>query len=323
MKTLLFTLRPLTAFATPPHGDTLFGQLCWTLRNRQGETWLTERLQGYLEGKPFLVVSDMFPAGYWPRPFLPPHCLSPEVAEKGDDRKVEKKKIWFAWRDRDGWKHKLSQWGGLCHPETDVWKGTREERPQPRNHINRLTGTTGKDGFAPYVVSQTWFPDNASLEVWLVYDPGRISREIVQEALHDVGQWGFGKDASAGLGKFSVEKGDDFPLPRQADANAWMTLGFCAPQGCGFASESSFYQPFTRFGRHGDLAAVTGQPFKNPILMARAGAVLTPEGKFSPTAVFAGQGLGGKGRLSKTIEDTVHQGYAPVVGIRLPKGEMV
>ncbi|MBF0141556.1 MAG: CRISPR-associated protein Csm7 [Magnetococcales bacterium] len=322
MKTLLFALRPLTAFATPPHGDTLFGQLCWIFLNRYGEAWLIERLQGYLQGKPFLVVSDMFPSGYWPRPYLPPAMLSTGEQGKEVDRKAEKKKVWFPWYAKDGWKQKLSHWGGLCRPETEVWKDARKERPQPRNQINRLTGTTGTDGFAPYMVSQTWFPEDACLDVWLVYDPDRVTKGELQDALADVGRWGFGKDASAGLGKFALEEGDEESLPRQADANAWMTLGFCAPQGCGFVSNRSFYQPFTRFGRHGDRAAVTGQPFKNPILLARAGAVLTPERKFSPNDVFVGQGLGGEGLLSKAIGETVHQGYAPVVGICL-KGERV
>ncbi|MBF0415320.1 MAG: CRISPR-associated protein Csm7 [Magnetococcales bacterium] len=318
MKTLLVTLRPLTAFATPPHGDTLFGQLCWTLLNRHGEAWLTERLTGYLQGKPFLVVSDLVPSGHWPRPFLPPGFLSSETLTKEGNRKIEKKKIWFSWKAQEGWKQKLSSWGGLCRLEEDVWKENRKERPQPHNSINRLTGTTGTDGFAPYAVSQTWFPEEALLDLWLVYDPERISRETLEVALQDVGQWGFGKDASAGLGKFSLEQCEASPLPRQKDANAWMTLGFCAPQGLGFDPDRSFYQPFTRFGRHGDRAAVTGQPFKNPILMTRAGAVLTPRGNMTLTDVFVGQGLGGEGRLSKAIPETVHQGYAPVVGIRLP-----
>ena len=33
---------------------------------------------------------------------------------------------------------------------------------------------------------------------------------------------------------------------------------------------------------------------------------------------FFGQGLGGDGTLSKSLPKTVHQGYAPVIGIRLP-----
>ena len=41
MQSICVTLSPLSAFATPK-GDTLFGQLCWAIRNRLGEAYLTE-----------------------------------------------------------------------------------------------------------------------------------------------------------------------------------------------------------------------------------------------------------------------------------------
>jgi CRISPR-associated protein Csm4 len=50
-----------------------------------------------------------------------------------------------------------------------------------------------------------------------------------------------------------------------------------------------------------------------------AGAVLKPA-RYVETG-FVGQGLGGDGRLSRAIAETVHQGYAPVVGISLPAWE--
>ncbi|MBF0348692.1 MAG: CRISPR-associated protein Csm7 [Magnetococcales bacterium] len=317
MKTLLVTLRPLTAFATPPHGDTLFGQLCWALCNRHGEAWLRERLRGYLEGKPFLVVSDLLPSGHWPRPFLPPHLLGGNTG--GGNRKEEKKRIWFPWQDGGNWQKKLSSWGKMCRSEAEFWQGERRNRPQPHNQVNRLTGTTGTEGCDPYSLTQTWFPEVARLEVWVLYDPERLNAAEVSGALADVGCFGFGKDASIGLGRFVMEKFEEATLPRQPDSNAWLALGFCAPQGCGFDGKRSFYQPFTRFGRHGDRAALTGQPFKNPVLLARAGAVWTPSHQPLPNHEFVGRGLGGEGKLSKAIPETVHQGYAPVVGLRLPE----
>ncbi|MBF0109733.1 MAG: CRISPR-associated protein Csm7 [Magnetococcales bacterium] len=317
MKTLLVTLRPLTAFATPPHGDTLFGQLCWALCNRFGAPWLVERLDGYLQGKPFLVVSDLFPSGHWPRPFVPPHLLEGDL--RAGDRKKEKKRIWFPWRDDAGWRKNLSSWGRMCRDEAELWGEERKNRPQPHNQINRLTGTTGTDGFAPFAVTQTWFPERARLEVWVLYDPKRLNVAEITAGLMDVGSFGFGKDASTGLGRFDMEKTEECPLPRQPDSNAWLTLGFCAPQGCGFDGKRSYYQPFTRFGRHGDHAARTGQPFKNPILLARAGAIWSPSHKPLPNHEFVGRGLGGEEKLSKILPATVHQGYAPVVGIHLPE----
>ena len=89
----------------------------------------------------------------------------------------------------------------------------------------------------------------------------------------------------------------------------------CAPQGLGFISERSFYDVVTRFGRHGDVAALKGMPFKNPVLLADTGALLSHENP--QTTDFTGQGVGGEGKLSKTIVDTVFQGYAPAIPVHL------
>ncbi|NGZ06559.1 MAG: CRISPR-associated protein Csm7 [Magnetococcales bacterium] len=305
MKTMLATILPQTAFATPPHGDTLFGQLCWSLRNRYGDDWLAERLQGYVgQNAPFLVVSDWFPAGYWPRPFLPPVRTKPSSV----DRKAEKKKIWLP---RDKVHLDLKAWLSLCQSEEEIWKSDRKIAPQPHNSINRLTGTTGKEGFAPFQVDQTWFPPDARLEIWLVVDPDRLDEAELRTALEDVGRSGFGKDASTGIGKFVVEKLEPAELPNQKNSTAWLTLGFCAPQGCGLDPERSCYSVLTRFGRHGDVAAIQGRPFKQPVLLARAGAVLVPSSSFVEMSCV-GQGIS---KISKMMPETVTQGYAPVVGL--------
>ena len=71
MKLYRFTLYPKSAMGTPLVGDTLFGQLCWAVRNRFGEARLTVLLEGYREQRPFMVVSDAFPQGFFPLPSLP------------------------------------------------------------------------------------------------------------------------------------------------------------------------------------------------------------------------------------------------------------
>ncbi|MBF0427197.1 MAG: CRISPR-associated protein Csm7 [Magnetococcales bacterium] len=368
MQTLRITLKPLTAFATPLHGDTLFGQLCWALRDRHGTAFLTACLQGYTANDPFLVVADPFPSGYWPRPQLPSalittgekgagearevdkkHVQPPgdKEEESAEERKVDKKRVWlpsrqwqrplpawiggnsvrtFAFNLCRQWQRPLPVWIGGCKDEKGIWnRQERQQRPQPRNAINRLTGTTGSgaDGFAPYNVDQIWFPAGPEvlLDLWLLHDPARLPEEKLLTALRDVGSSGYGKDASTGLGKFTLESDvDRDPLPRQKNSNAWLTLGFCAPQAGGFDPERSFYQVFTRFGRHGAWAALTGNPYKSPVLLARAGAVLTPRAFVDRP--FIGRGLGGDGTLSRVIPETVHQGYCPVVGIQMPWKEM-
>jgi CRISPR-associated protein Csm4 len=161
---------------------------------------------------------------------------------------------------------------------------------------------------------QQWYADGVDLCLRVVHDAERISAEMLAELFGDIGTVGFGRDASIGLGKFAVEPLSE-TWPAQVDANACLTLAPCAPQGLGFDAQRSFYDVFTRFGRHGDQAVHLGNPFKAPVLLARSGALLTPAAL--PSEPFVGQGLGGQGRLSKVIPETVQQGYAPFVAVHL------
>ena len=312
-----------SAFATPLKGDTLFGQLCWAIRNCLGETHLNQCLEGYIKGQPFAIVSDAFPEDYLPLPKLP-GCFY-QIPE-GEDRKAVKKRAWLPEAELQ---KPLTEW--LRHavnakaiaegaalvgatPTSRLKTSTLSEKhPQPHNTINRQTNTTGEGGFAPYSVEQEWFIPGLRWTVYLLLDTDRLSLEDCQQCLTDIGDFGFGKDASIGMGKFKIEDFMEKPLPTQNSANACLTLAPCAPQGLGFDSQHSYYQLFTRFGRHGDVAVhQEGKPFKNPVLLTQTTAVFyTPP----PKSGFIGQGIGGNGELSKTLKATVHQGYAPVIAI--------
>lgn len=314
MIALKATLAPKTAFATPLMGDTLFGQLCWAIRHGWGEARLTELLDGYTAGRPFLVLSDAFPAGYLPMPALPSRCWQEETDPS--QRKALKRRVWLAEADVS---QPLSDWRRLAKAPGDIGAAL-ESRAQPRNSLNRLTLATGKGaGFAPYTVGQHWYPPAARLDVHLCLDEARLNQSDLGQALAAVGLSGFGKDANVGLGKFTLEVLQAHTPQRQPDSNAWLTLSPCAPQDLGFDAKHSYYRPFTRYGRHGAEAVLLGNPFKAPLLLAATGAVFTPrEGGPGLDAPFIGQGLGGEGRLSRVLPHTVHQGYAPVVGITVP-----
>jgi CRISPR-associated protein Csm4 len=139
----------------------------------------------------------------------------------------------------------------------------------------------------------------------------RIKAEQVRQVLIDVGQQGFGKEASSGLGKYSLGEFSEWQPSLSENPDAWYTLAPCAPQGMDWQNEHCYYQPFVRFGRHGDRAVHSGKPFKNPVLLAQSGAILTPKNGIGDQ-LFVGQGLGS---VSKAIEGTVHQGYAPVLPV--------
>ena len=314
-------ITPKSAFGTPLKGDTLFGQICWAARNQYGVERLESLLEKYTAGLPFVVVSDAFPADHLPRPALPGHWFD-EIT--GADRKAAKKRIWLPV---EHYQSPVAGWLAHLRPARDVLGAAPEERPQPHNTLNRETGTTSKGEFAPYAMSQLWYGQKqidrkraipeVLLDLYFVLDEERMKHDELQTLLGAIGKIGYGRDASIGLGKFEVKAFEPFDLPKHDDANAWLTLAPCAPQGLAWDETCCFYQPFTRFGRHGDAGAHSGNPFKTPVLLADTGAVLTPV-QFEKRA-FAGQGLGGDGSLSKAVPETVHQGYAPIAAIRLPE----
>ncbi len=336
MLTLKARITPQSAFGTTLRGDTLFGQLCWALRNRLGESQLNQLLDGYTAGRPFAVVSDAFPAEHLPRPAMPAHCFNPL---SDDDRKAAKKRIWLPIEQFD---QPLADWLQHCRPNSDLPGGELQSHPQPHNAIDRRTNTTG-EGFAPYSMTRHWYGKQGApstqdafcslqspLDLYIVLDEARLPFADFKQAIQDIGELGFGRDAGIGLGRFCVDELVTTILPTQANADAWMTLAPSAPQGLAWDTERCFYTVFTRFGRHGDIGVHLGNPFKAPVLLANTGAVFTPRlqpaGEFPEKVYFTGQGLGGKtangeGVLSKAILGTVHQGYTPVVGIKLPKGE--
>jgi CRISPR-associated protein Csm4 len=335
MESYTLTITLQSAFATSLLGDTLFGQLCWAVRNRFGEPRLNELLTGYTEDKPFAVISDAFPEGYVPLPKLPSFYYQKVDSEA---RKALKKQVWLPVTELQ---KPIADWQKCAVKPADIntigappstglgievapsargrashgITSLSEKHPQPHNSINRLTGATG-DGFAPYSIEQEWFIPGLHWEQYILLDTRRFSPEDFRICMDGIGTFGFGRDASIGLGKFHIEAFQAQPLPAQANANACLTLASCAPQRLGFEQTGSFYQLFTRFGRHGDIAVCQGKPFKNPVLLAKAGAVFSVQ---PPRSGFIGQGIGGNGQLSKTLPKTVQQGYSPIIPIHFPE----
>lgn len=317
MKQYRFTIKPSSALGTPMKGDTLFGQLCWAIANRFGADKLNTCLQGYAQDKPFLVVSDALPAGYLPMPTIPSTFFTASQNTDPTERKKMKKRQWLCNNDIN---KPLASWmddGMAC---TNPFKQKTET--QAHNSINRLTGTTGTGDFAPYGQPQLWLENGTTYAIYLLLDETRLSLADFTQALQDISLIGFGRDASIGLGKFDmVGDASDWDIPTVESANAWLTLAPCAPQGQpqgAWQQERCYYKPFTRFGRHGDVAATGVNPFKKPILLADTAALLMPVNQSLVVIQgFCGQGLTG---MSSAMSETVHQGYAPVVPVCLPIG---
>jgi CRISPR-associated protein Csm4 len=305
MKTCRLTLRPLTQFGTPLAGDTLFGHLCWAVRERHGERRLAELLQGYTDGQPFAAVSDAFPAGMLPKPTVPLALLGIEIDPA--QRKQARERRWLSL---DKAHLPLTQWLNAArssHAATTTIV--------TQNTIDRLTGTTGAGPFAPRQIERTVFTADARLELYAVLDERRLDRTFFMRLVQDIGAMGYGRDATTGIGKFAVESVEEHAWPVQRSRH-WLTLAPCAPDARSLDPAWCFYQPVTRFGRHGNLAVRFGVPFKHPILMLRTGALLTTREPMD--ASVHGSPIGGSSApISQAIPDTVHQGYAPVVPLNV------
>lgn len=323
MQTARFRLAPRTAFGTPPRGDQTFGQLCCLIREGAGEAELVRRLEGYTHRRPFLVVSDLFPAGHLPRPLLPP---PPPSAPSTTDHKAEKQRVWLpasALASPETWASAAVTGAAIARPflppVAPPDSAHLTAAAQPRNSIHRGLGVTSGAEFAPFTLEQYWFPPGLELDLYAAWDPERLAQAELADLLMALGASGFGRDASAGLGKFAVlEPPGPWPAPPPGPAG-FLTLAPCAPQNAGpWRHEACFYKPFVRFGRHGGALAVSGLPFKAPLLLVAAGATLMPAA-FDSAAVFVGQGLGGEAApISNALPATVHQGYAPVLPTCLP-----
>lgn len=305
MKLYQIDIKPDGGFYTPIKGDTLFGTLCWAVVNRFGERRLTELLAGYTENDPFIVVSDAFPRGYLPKPALPfPYFKT--VGDKSDPdtkkRKEFKRKTWIP-ADR------------ISLP-TNQMKDFFEEVPfmekslKTANSVNPETNRADGGKYSAYKTERISY--RGILNVCAVIDENRISAADVETLFKQIGQSGYGKKASSGGGKFTVESVKPFTFPLPAETTALMTLAPCVPASGEFDADKSFYKVFVRFGRHGNKAALSGNPFKNPVMTMDTGAVLTPAAPTWKMPLFAGTGVKG---VSLTDDRTVFQGYAPVVAL--------
>jgi CRISPR-associated protein Csm4 len=318
-------LRPQTAFISPLVGDMLFGQLCATLAQQRGSDALSALLTGYTTGTPFAVISDAFPSGYLPKPRLPIEIVKQALGSQATEqdptqRKAAKKQAWIPLASLPTLHTQPASLASLWLAAVELPdKQKSKSTPETHNSINRHTNTTGEGGFAPYSVSATWM--SGELEVYCVLDTERFKAEELNAALTAIGQWGFGKDATVGKGKFTVASVDTWDTPKPHTASPlhhWWTLAACAPQGLGFDPVHSYYVPVTRYPRHSGQTLHTS-PYKAPLLMADTAAVFASTER--EHRHFIGQGLGGDSSpdasISRAMPATVHQGYAPVIALSI------
>ena len=292
-----YMLKPVSSFVTYPASDTVFGQICRMLEYDGVD--LNELLANY-ESDPFAVVSNMLLNGTG--------SAAPEIKEQYKGSRSEKV---AQMKERKKRKQKN------CVLITDILNGIIDNAFSisasktvqiVRNSISRSSGSTDKEGFAPYSVSETFYRADARFHLYVYVKDGYA--ELVTNAITRMGEFGFGKDASTGKGRFVViGEPESVTVPINESHNAVYTLGNCVLEDVPCDRDKMFYDVCTRFGKHG---GGDSKPFKNPVVMAKQGALLFMQ-NIENEKPYIGKGIRGLSRY----ENTIHKGYSLYVPVEV------
>ncbi len=341
MKIYAVTLKPLSAFGTPLKGDTLFGHFCWqavfdpAILKNSFDHWIEQ-----YQHKPFAVFSSAWPKltdekgleiYCLPKPALPAGLRDDMTRqEKVKQRKELKKRKWLLVSSTTLVVdlHSCSTIDDSELSDKHIKTLTPEQErhlrflpkearkpiitaPRTHNSIDRRTMTTG-EGFDPFTMDNFYYLPGLELVVFVGIEEEALTVDQLRLGFERMGQCGFGRDGAIGLGRFNVGDIKQINWPEPVENTGCYTLAPCVPEA--EKIKEHFGLPFTRFGRHGGNLALSGNPFKNPIIMADEGAVFFFGDGCLPTQPYIGKGLRD---ISLVEKRTVAQGYSlylPITG---------
>lgn len=332
------TIKPASGFGTPLKGDTLFGHVCWQAEDDPDlfDNALPKLIQCYAQ-TPFAVFSSAFPviistpARYvLKRPEIP----MPKIFPRADSRlqtlkqaKVNKHRKWMVvpkgteidmacaeFLTDDAVCRAIAASNPDCHQAVPTENNGALVRTSAQTHntINRLSGTTGTGVFAPYEKENFYYFPGTVLALLVLVDTELVRIKSIVKTLERIGKWGFGRDASTGMGRFVIQGYEKMPVSPGTGFYAGYTLAPCVPDTEMF--EKFYFKAFARFGKHGAHLATSRNPFKNPVIMADEAAVVWPKNKSFFEKPYMGKSVSG---VSKAMPETVVQGYTPYLPLKL------
>ena len=329
---LLCSIRPLSPFLTALQADTVWGMVAWACHWLQGNGSLKLFITLQPDGSPPLLISDAFPKGYLPRPRVPITVQDSRrlLRERWDERTKEylqAMEVVKNWLARDYLPqeevHTLLRGGKSAHLEllgreldsglARVSEGgninLRGEGFRRHNRIDRQRGA------ALQMHGLYTHREFYHVGQWLMYLRTALPIEWLRTLFEYVGNNGFGKRASAGMGRFEIleiralEEQEAFP--KVHDADGFMTLSSSYVPADEEPIDRAFYLSHVKRGKLGPGAA-TAQPggfLKYPMVMFQAGSVFSTS---TPTRTWFGRLLG---NIHRERTEVVHYGFAfPVSG---------
>lgn len=313
-------LKPHSTYRTILHSDTLFGCVCWAVREVFSEARLEELLKQFASGDPPFLLSSVFPfrdnksdgrTHFYPRPMLMPTAL--ETPKDEDDAKQQKKFRKVKWVSEEilG-KFASGAWNEADYYASSTWDATgpgEKTIEVQHNTINRLsggTGTTPSSGL--YSLTEYAISDGG---LFFLLD-GEI--DIVEGALGFLEHFGIGGDSSLGKGRFKIEVTDaNLPVAPE-DADRFMTLSLYAPRESEIAtvrSDGAWYNLVVRKGKVGGPFLRVDDFWKKSLTMFAEGSTfpMTEQKSFGHNPIV-------KGIADDLPFDVQHYGYAFQIHIK-------
>lgn len=300
MKIYKFIIKLNSNFITPFKGDTLWGSILWNLNFLNGNN-ITEHLKVYLQ-KPFLIVSSAFPCikkdNEWifflKKPSIPISFLNENIDAK--ERKKIKSKNWFTFKNENEIylksledllddlevieKYKIKTFLNKIFYKTKEY----------HNSIHRITNSTLPEeilpGFSPYEEVIYSLPEDIYLYFYIAIRED-ISDKIfdtIRKAIEIVGEFGFGKKASSGKGKFQIIECNPIQITKSSKQYYALSPFLFKEEELGFIA-NCYYESFTRYGKY----HFSSQFLKKPVLLMDEGSVIFL--KESEKRLFLGTGI--------------------------------
>jgi CRISPR-associated protein Csm4 len=322
------TLTFQSSLGTPLQADTLFGHICWAIRflGWKEKDKLRDFLESYKDGEPPpLLVSNGFPAGYVPKPIIPP--VKQNVIDEFfgiDDRIKNSYKIKtikeadvipfdkFRELQRSAINPRiLFQTMKDCYNDIYRLKEVSQSAVIQHNTIDRVTGRVRDGGL--FSQEETFFAEGA--QNYTVYiKTNYFTKDELARIFNFVGEGGYGRDKSTGKGYFTFEIHEGIELPEAENPNAFMTLSSFIPTEKD--PTKGYYNIVHKFGKLGGFYAkgveeVYKNPFKVPLIMFSSGSVFF-DSDYEPGKFY--------GSLLKKVhqnEAIRHYAYAFPIGVKV------
>lgn len=283
MKCLEIRLHPRSLFPLTIPSDTIFGAICSAASDLGYD--IDSLLLRFASSSPPFILSSAFPfvkpdvyRYFFPLPIVPPYPFTITEESLEGQKMVKETRFVYSEIFLDLMKGNLTEndliekhdsyelHNGMLFPNSAKLSITIEDRDQPHNLINRVSGQTDK-----FFFNSGFSFRNAGLFFFMsIADEG--CEEMIFSALRLLQDRGIGGRVSQGMGQFTFNyerRRPDSPYFKSPDSPCFISLSRYIPTQDEFSEfgENKWYDPVPVRGKSGDGI------MKKSVIMLREGSI--------------------------------------------------